>query len=429
MSTEINEANEAKQSKKGGKAGKIIAIVLVFACLLASLGMNVYQAYAQRQYADTMGGFIDEQRDRWAEEEKQENEYIEDGFKVGGEYEIRSTTHISDAYKTGDDSQLSSEDKETLKMASDILDEVIEDGMSDYEKERAVYQWMVKNIGGSSSGVISRPGMGRSAFTPHDVLTNRNAVCVGYATTFRLFLNMMGIDVHIVHNEYHSWDLVQLDGEWYHVDIYSDSHGVMYANFNMTDSVCRNGHSWDESALPEAKSVKYSPAVQNGVEVDSLYDVPTALKQALDSEDNSAIYFKFKTPLADEDMGVADFLVQEIETMLHSGLLGEGNYYYMRAYWYPDEQGNDILGLLMEKDSIGEETPDIIDFDSPEGKKIIEALAEAFGLTPEDLGLYDDEENGIDLPWEEAAAAEVIGGVDGPVQVITTASGGSVIVD
>ncbi|MDE6261397.1 MAG: transglutaminase-like domain-containing protein [Oscillospiraceae bacterium] len=427
MSTEINEANETQQSKKGGKAGKIIAVVLLSACLLASLGLNVYQAYAQRQYADTVGGFIDEQRDRWAEEEKQENEYIEDGFKVGGEYEIRSTTHISDAYKTGDDSQLSSEDKETLKMAKAVLDEVIEDGMSDYEKERAVYQWMVKNIGGSSRGVISRPGMRHSAFTPHDVLTSRNAVCVGYATTFRLFLNMMDIDVHIVHNEYHSWDLVKLDGEWYHVDIYSDSHGVMYANFNMTDAVCRNGHSWDESALPEAKSVKYSPAVQNGVEVDSLYDVPAALKQAMDSEDNSAIYFKFKTPLTDEDMGVADFLVEEIETMLHSGLLGDDNYYYMQAYWYPDEQGNDILGLLMEKDSFSEENPDIIDVDSPEGKKIIEALAEAFGLTPEDLGLYDDEENGIDFPIEESVEA-VIGGVDGPVQVITTANGGSVVI-
>ncbi|MBD5118383.1 MAG: transglutaminase domain-containing protein [Clostridiales bacterium] len=428
MSTEINEANEAKQSKKGGKAVKIIAVALLSACLLASLGMNIYQACAQRQYADTVGGFIDEQRERWAEEEKQENEYIEDGFKVGGEYEIRSTTHISDAYKSGDDSQLSSEDKETLKMAKAVLDEVIEDGMSDYEKERAVYQWMVRNIGGSSSGVISRPGMRHSAFTPHDVLTSKSAVCVGYATTFRLLLNMMDIDVHIVHNEYHSWDLVQLDGDWYHVDIYSDAHGTMYGNFNMTDAVCRTGHSWDESALPEAKSVKYSPAVQNSVEVDSLYDVPAALKQAMDSEGNSAIYFKFKTPLADEDMGVADFLVEQIRTMLLSGLLGDDSYYYMQAYWYPDEQGNDILGLLMEKESYNEEDPDIIDFDSPEGKKIIEALAEAFELDPADLGLYDDEENGIDLPWEEAAAAEVIGGIDGPIEVVTTANGGSVVI-
>ena len=40
----------------------------------------------------------------------------------------------------------------------------------------------------------------------------------------------------------------------------------------MTDQVARNGHNWDESALPEAKGVKYSPAVQNAVEVDGVLD-------------------------------------------------------------------------------------------------------------------------------------------------------------
>ena len=429
MSTEINEANEAKQSKKGGKAGKIVVAVLLSACLLASLGLNVYQAFAQRQYADTMGGFIDEQRDRWAEEETQENEYIEDGFKVGGEYEIRSTTHISDAYKSGDDSQLSSEDKETLKMAKAVLDEVIEDGMSDYEKERAVYQWMVRNIGGSSSGVISRPGMRHSAFTPHDVLTSKSAVCVGYATTFRLLLNMMDINVHIVHNEYHSWDLVNLDGDWYHVDIYSDAHGILYGNFNMTDDLCRDGHSWDESALPEAKSYKYSPAVQNSVEVDDIFAVPALLKATLDeAEGGISAYYKFKEPLSDEDVVAADFLVQTLREILNYMPEMEC---YMRAYWYPGEDGEDILGLLIERYDYSED-PGTFDPQSEAGKQIIQAIADAFELDPETLemlGLSGGEENGIDLPWEEAAAAEVIGGVDGPVQVITTASGGSVIVD
>ncbi|MBD5085387.1 MAG: transglutaminase domain-containing protein [Clostridiales bacterium] len=408
MSTEINEANEAKQSKKGGKAGKIIAIVLVFACLLASLGMNVYQAYAQRQYADTVGGFIDEQRDRWAEEEKQENEYIEDGFKVGGEYEIRSTTHISDAYKTGDDSQLSSEDKETLEMAKAVLDEVIEDGMSDYEKELAVYLWMVHNIGGSSSGIISRPGMNRSAFTPHDVLISKNAVCVGYATTFRLLMNMLGMEVHIVHNEYHSWDLIKLDDGWYHVDIYSDAHGTLYSNFNMTDQMCNTGHSWDESALPEAKSVKYSPAVQNSVEVDDMAAIPALLKASLD-ENEGAVFYRFKEPLTEKQVSELEFLVSELDAVLGYFM---DHYYYSRAMWYPDEQGNDILGILVDAYWGGEDEEENvpIDADSPEGKAIIQALAEAFDLDPAVLGLYDDDGE-IDYPAE----MDIIGGADGPV--------------
>lgn len=373
MSTETNQA-----PKKGAGAVKLAAAVLLSGCLIASLGLNIYQAAVQNQKVIE---YIDHELDRQAEAAKKENEYIEDGYKVGGEYEIRSTTHISDAYLSGDDSRLSQEDKETLSMARDVLDEIIEDGMSDYEKEEAVYKWLVANIGHGSRSVISRPGMGRSAFTPHDVLSTRSAVCVGYATTFRLFMNMLGMDCHIVHNEYHSWDLVQLDGDWYHVDVYSDAYGVPYGNFNMTDLVAKAGHSWDESALPEAKSVKYTPAVQNGIEVDGVLDVPAALKEAMDGE-SSALFFKFKNPLSDEDMAMADFLVGGLEQVL-SGMLEES--YYFRASWYPGEGDGYILGLLLESHSVEEETGGI-DAGSPEGQKIIQAIAEAFGVDPVALG-------------------------------------------
>ena len=138
------EAAETRQKGKGAKIAKSAAAVALSGCLVASLGLNIYQAVVpSRKTAD----FIDYMLDRIAEEEQKENEYLEDGFVVGGDYEIRSTAHISDAYKNGDDSQLSEEDKDTLKMAREVLDEVIEDGMTDYQKEEAVYKWMVKNIG------------------------------------------------------------------------------------------------------------------------------------------------------------------------------------------------------------------------------------------------------------------------------------------
>ncbi len=410
MSTEINEANEAKQSKKGGKAAKIIAGVVFGGCLAASLGLNIYQAVVPNQKT---ADFIDYMYERIAESEKKENEYIEDGYKVGGEYEIRSTTHISDAYKSGDDSQLSEEDKETLKMAKEVLDEVVEDGMSDYEKEEAVYKWMVKNIGHGRGGVISRPGMDRSAFTPHDVLISKGAVCVGYATTFRLFMNMLGMDCRIVHNEYHSWDLVKLEDGWYHVDIYSDAHGVLYGNFNMTDQTARNGHNWDESALPEAKSVKYSPAVQNAVEVDGLMDIPAAMLEALDGK-STTLFYKFKQPLSDEDMGKADFLVNILDTVLSGGMLEDGGSYYFGAAWYPSDREDDyILGLLLESHDSEEETG--IDMDSPEAKEIIKQVAEVFGLDPAMLG--GDPEGG-DYPIDD-----IVSGADGPVEVVTNPDG------
>ena len=191
------ESNPVQAPKGGAGAVKIAAAILLSGCLIASLGLNIYQAAVQNQ---KVSEYIDHELERQAEEAKKENEYMEDGYRVGGEYEIRSTTHISDAYLSGDSSLLSPEDEETLSMAEAVLSEVIEEGMSRYEQEEAVYLWLVSNIGRNSSGVISRPGMSRSAFTPHDVLASRSAVCVGYATTFRLFMNMLGMDCRIVHN-------------------------------------------------------------------------------------------------------------------------------------------------------------------------------------------------------------------------------------
>ena len=122
-------------------------------------------------------------------------------------------------------------------------------------------------------------------------------------------------------------------------------------------------HSWDESALPEAKSVTYTPAVQNSIQVDGVLDVPAALKGALDGR-NRALFFQFKHPLTDEDMDMVEFLAIALEGVL-SGMLEDS--YYFRAAWYPGEGDSYILGLLLESHRIEEEESDGIDAGSPEG--------------------------------------------------------------
>lgn len=412
------ETMETKSPGRGRTAAKAVLGGLLALCLAASLGLNVYLARGQRDTAAELNGFISEQKERWAQEEEQENAYQEDGYKVAGEYEIRSTTHISDAYKSGDASGLNEQDKKTLEMAEAVLDEVIKPGMDNYEKELAVYQWMTANIGGSGSeGVISRPGRNGSPFTPHDVLLNKNAVCVGYATTFRLFMNMLGMDCHIVHNDYHSWDLVELEpGAWYHVDVYSDAHGIDFANFNMTDEVCQMGHNWDGSALPVADSVKYSPAVQNSVELDGLPDVPARFKQFLDEGTAGAVYYRFKEPLTEEGLAAADYLVRMLDTIIDTV-----ERVYFQALWYPGEDGQDVLGLLVERYEDEEEPQPGLDAESPEAKAILQAVAEAFDVDPATLGGTGDDP---DVPTEELP----LGGPR-PGAVVETVNGGSVIID
>ena len=70
----------------------------------------------------------------------------EDDVTIAGNYTIKSTLNISDAYKSGDTSKLDDNDKETLDMAKAIIDEVIKKGMSDFEKEKAIYDWLTAQL-------------------------------------------------------------------------------------------------------------------------------------------------------------------------------------------------------------------------------------------------------------------------------------------
>lgn len=388
MSEERNDTltEDTRTGKKsvGGKIAKGAVSVVLAGCLVASLGLNIYQSNQAVVQNKKVNKFIDDQLERQAKEEEKENTYQEDGYLVGDQYEIISTTHISDAYKNGNDNTLEENDKETLKMASDVLKKIIKDGMTDYEKELAVYEWMYKNVGQGQGHTITLPGTNGSAFTPHDVLSGQSSVCVGYATTFRLFMNMLNMDCHIVHNEYHSWDMVQLDDkEWYQVDIYSDVSGkTEYRNFNMTDEIAKSSHDWDDSALPEAKGVKYSYAVQNYKELKDIYAIPAKMKKALDSK-KSSLYFKFKNPIKKDDLSIADLLLNQMNMALMS-MPGFENY-NLSGMWYKDEKGDFILGLYIF--NYGESDTPAYDENSPEYKKILKAVEKAFGVNvPESSG-------------------------------------------
>ena len=367
---------KGKEEGKGSLGIKVLAGGLT-ACIVANVGLAGYQVAKTNKSDEKIIKFIDNQLERQAKEEEKANAYIEDGYLVGEAYEIRSTKAISDAYLSGDDSGLSAEDKETLEMAAKIFEKETKKCKSVYEKEVAIYEWMYKNIGEGNSTQVMMANEDVNDFTPHGVLSSKNAVCVGYATTFRLFMNMMGMDCHIVHNEYHSWNLVQLDdGEWYHVDLYSDvSAASKFCNFNMTDAVARSEHSWDGSALPEAKGSKYQYAVQNAKETKDLYAVPKLVKKGLDKK-TSGVFCSFKKKLKEEDLPLADVLVGQME----SAMMMTEKYQNadITARWYLDEDENYILALyLCYYEST---TPDNTDVDEKTKKKMASEVEKIFGV-------------------------------------------------
>lgn len=431
-STQAESGTSGKRAsgKKNGLARHVayaLIAVLLVGGVGTSIGMSAWMMNTQAAQNEKVSKFIDDERARQAEEAAQESTYQEDGYKVMDKYEIRSTTQISDAYLNNDPSGLSDEDKKTYDMAKAVLDEIITDGMSAYEKELAIYDWMVDNIGQGSGHTISMPGQNAESFTPYDVLLNHNAVCVGYATTFRLLANMEGLEVHIVHNDYHSWDMVKLDdGEWYQLDIYSDVNGSKYRNFNMTDEQARNGHEWDASALPVAKGTKYSYAVQSAVEVKDLFEIPAKVRDIIKPGKSGSLFYKFPKKLTDKDLSLADQMIQIMQQAMYSVEGGDNK--DLSASWVDDGEDGYVLAIYVS-DYSGNSGSSIGDADPKKVTEMTNKINELFGsqvMDPNDASGDAGASDGIDggvggeaVPLDETTATttcemteEVIGGAD-----------------
>ena len=94
---------EQKEKKKGGAWKGIVAVILA-AGVVGSTTISAFNLVTLKSYI--------------AEQKKEENpETTEDYVKIADNYEIKPTTNISDAYKSGDTSKLTDKEKETLDMA------------------------------------------------------------------------------------------------------------------------------------------------------------------------------------------------------------------------------------------------------------------------------------------------------------------------
>lgn len=370
-------------------ANKSTNIILAILCVLtagsvALGGISIYQIRDTRKFVENMSG---------------EGEDIdqEDGVIIAGEYEIKPTTEISDAYKSGDTSHLSDRDKETLDMAKEVIDEYIKDDMSDYEKEQAIYEYLTTKMQ-NSTGILTVVSTGSGEYdNPHDVLKNHSAVCVGYATTFRMFMQMFDIECKVIHSSdrIHSWDLVHLDDGWYHTDCYMDanvgSSTPSYASFNMNDSYAEQSHTWTHDFFPAAEGVKYNYMLANCEEIKDIYAIPEWFFRHWNDKDGM-MSCRFKTEISgEEDEQIAATIADRLDSM------GQQEDTYTTHSWMKDADENYVLCFRVER--YNEDESADYDLDEKTLNKIEKAIEKAMkkydveleGYSDEDYETYEDE--------------------------------------
>lgn len=106
---------------------------------------------------------------------------------------------------------------------AEILKETVLPGMSQWQIALAIHDYLAVHGAYDESYTY---------YTAYDLLVNGTAVCQGYSLAYMDLMNRAGVPCVEVRSEEmnHAWNLVQIDGSWYHVDVtwddpISDHHG------------------------------------------------------------------------------------------------------------------------------------------------------------------------------------------------------------
>lgn len=188
------------------------------------------------------------------------------------------TSAILTVWETGDTSGLEKKDAAIYARCQEILPLCVEEGMTDFRKESNLYCWLTQTYYGDYDRSVNDPAtpLGREDnLNPYGLLVRGYGVCLAYATTFQLLMDLAGVECITVvgasssSSSDHAWNMVKLEGEWYCVDPTWDAsyHGYLQGEelmasthryFNVTSDYMREtDHQWDYDNIPEATAARF----------------------------------------------------------------------------------------------------------------------------------------------------------------------------
>ncbi|MBR1865451.1 MAG: hypothetical protein IJ801_02980 [Lachnospiraceae bacterium] len=222
--------------------------------------------------------------------------------------------------------------KELYEVIRQVMDTQITDGMTDYEKELTLHDYLVTHCT-YSENVIQSPDS--DIYRAYGALVNGDAVCNGYAEALKLLLDCAGVPSEFVTGTAggveHAWNLVKLGDEWYHMDATWDDplpdggEQVVHPYFNVSDEVIGQSHVWKREEYPEADSMFWNYYVRSQTYFQGFDDYKTHAYEAMVTEE------------ADHYEAVVEGYVEHKEDMQ---FLFENNSRYSRVNWHCFEEGS-----------------------------------------------------------------------------------------
>lgn len=139
---------------------------------------------------------------------------------------------------------------------NNIIQTIIKDNMSDYDKVYAINQYLVNRFSYDNTLVNNNAYL---------ALINNTTTCQGYAMTAYKLFKAAGIETRIVLGQLnginHGWNLVKINGMWYQIDVTNNDYVGENRYFLRSDSFFRSqGFTWEaddyEQAIYDYTAVK-----------------------------------------------------------------------------------------------------------------------------------------------------------------------------
>lgn len=166
----------------------------------------------------------------------------------------------------------------------------VNSGMTQYEKEKAIYDFIVDNTEYNLDSELNQSLIS---------VVKGKSVCLGYTKAMKYICDKINIPCVIIEGTSkdgiaHSWNKVQINNDWYNVDATNSNTAQMFSNsydmFNITDELISiqytetqigeestSGESSIEFEYPIANSIEADYYKMKGLYINSLNEIETVV--------------------------------------------------------------------------------------------------------------------------------------------------------
>ncbi len=183
--------------------------------------------------------------------------------------------------------------KETVIKAKQIIMEIIRAGMSDYDKELAIHDYIINNTSVDTTADLTSISPA-SSFNAYGCLELGSATCEGYSKAVKLICDLIDMECIIVNGESyvdnkwtaHVWNIMNVGGRYYHLDVAFDDpvskeNLLTYYHFNLTDNDTTKLCNWTNVDYPACNSTEYNYYYKSGLVVDNVSAFEEAVQKTV----------------------------------------------------------------------------------------------------------------------------------------------------